>query len=574
MAFRAFTFALLTFLLAACMAVNAFAQAIVLRPDDVLPRLKEASADAFYINGPMVHGLSDEMATTYYELGDTAKLVLALITLRLADRGVINLDESVAKALPDLLEFNPFEVAITPRHLLTETAGFAKPEPGLTARAETAPLQYFLIKIRGAGQIAVHDPIGWRLLGAYMEEQTGKPLSDVINDELLTPLGMASASLQYGRETPWQIPLSSAKATGALIARILEVLVHDSQSQRTGFLSQAAHDILADTPDWQMHPMGPTRFPAFQQIHSEYHAPLMLAGNTCLRGITLLALPKAGLVFADLSDIGCIAFVKTATALLDAQVPPTFQKAALREKAAILVPPTEIGHHFACADSPPGLYSRIAHTSACKLVVRQTGGDGLTLRGFNYDAIRNATVSNTAPYLYETPGDTPPLILSPYKAGGYAVWGGQTYVRTDLLGLIQERLHIYLPLMVIVLMSSMLHLKSTTSVQWRRFAVMGTLGTALTAFGLFADWHWWPTVLYEWQQPWLIALWRTGLNIGLMLVLSLPMFAMSFVRRQNMPKDGVALLFAGPHLGLISLAAIALFLTTVIWGVAGTFSAY
>jgi hypothetical protein len=52
------------------------------------------------------------------------------------------------------------------------------------------------------------------------------------------------------------------------------------------------------------------------------------------------------------------------------------------------------------------------------------------------------------------------------------------------------------------------------------------------------------------------------------------MLAVSFIRRQNMPKGGVALLLAGPHLGLVSLAAISLFLVTIIWGVAGTFTAY
>jgi len=103
-------------------ATPAFGQAVVLRPEDVLPRLKEAAPEAFYINGHDVHGLSQEAAATYYPLGDGAKYVLALLTLRLADKGVISLDEPVAKALPDLMDFNPFEVAITPKHLLAETA--------------------------------------------------------------------------------------------------------------------------------------------------------------------------------------------------------------------------------------------------------------------------------------------------------------------------------------------------------------------------------------------------------------------------------------------------------------------
>lgn len=71
-------------------------------------------------------------------------------------------------------------------------------------------------------------------------------------------------------------------------------------------------------------------------------------------------------------------------------------------------------------------------------------------------------------------------------------------------------------------------------------------------------------------QPWLITVWRTGLNIGLMLVLSLPMFVMSFAKK-TIPTAGAAILTA-PHLTVVAIASLAVFFTLVLWGVAGTFA--
>ena len=63
------------------------------------------------------------------------------------------------------------------------------------------------------------------------------------------------------------------------------------------------------------------------------------------------------------------------------------------------------------------------------------------------------------------------------------------------------------------------------------------------------------------------------MNAGLALVLSLPLFAVAFTKKNEMP-TGATIFIAPLHLALISVSAIALFLTLVAWGVAGEFSAY
>tara|TARA_R110002096_G_scaffold26437_1_gene81611 strand:- start:171 stop:488 length:318 start_codon:yes stop_codon:yes gene_type:complete len=101
----------------------------------------------------------------------------------------------------------------------------------------------------------------------------------------------------------------------------------------------------------------------------------------------------------------------------------------------------------------------------------------------------------------------------------------------------------------------------------------GFIGTLLICTGLLCDYLWWPIALFEWDLPVLIYAWRILLNIGLVLVLSLPLFALSFVRHNRMP-EGSALMYVPFHLALISIAAVALFLILIAWGMAAEFSAY
>ena len=124
-----------------------------------------------------------------------------------------------------------------------------------------------------------------------------------------------------------------------------------------------------------------------------------------------------------------------------------------------------------------------------------------------------------------------------------------------------------------MLFSSIIYLRSKTSARWRRMALLGTLGVTMVALGLIGELGYWAQAIFVWDMPWLVTLWRTVLNIGLALTLSLPLFAASFTRKGEMPTG--ALIFIAPlHLAAISAAAIALFLILVAWGVAGEFSAY
>jgi|GEM_PF-1467687 len=570
-------------------AAPAFGQAVVLRSEDVLPRIKDVAPEAFYINGHDVHGMTDEIANTYYPLGDAAKFMLALVALRLADKGVISLDEPVAKAMPDLLDFNPFEVAITPRHLLSESAGFAKPVTDMN----DAPLNYYLIKSRGAGQISLHDPIGWRLLLAFLESRTGKGGGQLFAEELLQPMGMPDKALMPIRSSVpnyTDVPFTDAAIRGDALAALARLLLVNEDASGASFLARETHALLVSDPLWQMHPMGFAALAGTRRLQSG--SQQWVEVGSCRTGFVAMAFPQAGIVYvrpeavegADGKPHGTCSgsrFRDIVLANAAANIPIFWDRDKATTQAESLIEPEVLGGRYQCANVSAWVKERVEGSATCRLNARviNDGSVKIDLKwpagaGFESGAPLSQSFKRVVPYAYRGSTAEPALIFSPYRAGGYAYIGDKAYVRVGVLGYFRTIAGKYIPLMIVILLTGALHIRSKTSVQWRRFGCLATAGAFLVGFGLYAEWHWWPTVLYDMQMPGLITLWRTGLNVGLMLLLALPMLSMTFIRQQNMPERGFALLFAGPHLGLMSLAAISLFLTTIIWGIAGTFTAY
>lgn len=589
---RAIFAVFLTLVIWFCASQSALGQAVVLRPNDVLPTLKEVSPSRFYINGPLVHGLSDEMAETYYPLGDAGKFILALVTLRLADQGGLDLNEPVAKALPDLMDFNPWEVAVTPAHLLSETAGFAYP-PANSADTDNIPLRYFLIKLRGAGQIALNDPVGWHLLAAFLEAKSQSSIQDLLVRQVFEPLMVPTSGLRWPSApsaSPYSLPpLGDVQIRGSALAKILQILANHHPNS---FLSDRIWPLLSDKPLWAIGPLGPMRMAGLHKIKSSRYQ--WVGPAPCAKGITFLASPAAGVVFVQARsksasnerEVGCPGayLLRAANKLAQAHMPPNRNPDTEVAGAHIYASPPTYEGRYSCIGGGASLRDRIGLVKSCGMVLspQADGTIDVTINvppppDFSGDTslLTQARIyREVAPYYLRSNNGSLPIDLSPYKLGGYAARGDARYVKTGVLGYLQGVVGDYLLFFLLGLLSAVLHLRSKTSVQWRRFAAFSVIGGLLVGFGLFAELNLWVSTLYDLQMPWLITLWRTGLNIGLMLVLSLPMLAMAFVQQQNMPKEGIALLFAGPHLGLISLSAIGLFLTTIIWGVAGTFTAY
>lgn len=125
----------------------------------------------------------------------TTKAITAVAVAQQWERGKFELDEPVAKYIPEF--GNRGKEAITIRHVLTHRGGFRLADGGNQSLARTMPDNLKLIyqaELEAGwtpGQKAGYHPTsGWFLLGELVQRVSGKPFSAYVRDEIFLPLGM------------------------------------------------------------------------------------------------------------------------------------------------------------------------------------------------------------------------------------------------------------------------------------------------------------------------------------------------------------------------------------------------
>jgi CubicO group peptidase (beta-lactamase class C family) len=136
-----------------------------------------------------------------YLLASVTKPIVAAAALALVDKGVIALDDPVAKHLPYFTPtFRDEPAEITIHHLLTHTSGlaYAFPEdPSISTGLGPSELGFEENFSRVAQHKLLFAPgTGWSysvaidVLGALLSRVTGKSLQDVVAEHVTGPLGM------------------------------------------------------------------------------------------------------------------------------------------------------------------------------------------------------------------------------------------------------------------------------------------------------------------------------------------------------------------------------------------------
>lgn len=147
-------------------------------------------------------------ADTPFRLASVSKPYVTVAALALVDRGVLELDAPITRWLPEFrLRFDGTEAVITLRHLLTHTSGlgyrfFQQPDgayhaagisdgidkPGFDLaenlrRLAGVPLNF------APGSAWLYS-LATDVLGAVLEAATGRPLAEVVRDQVTGPLGL------------------------------------------------------------------------------------------------------------------------------------------------------------------------------------------------------------------------------------------------------------------------------------------------------------------------------------------------------------------------------------------------
>jgi CubicO group peptidase (beta-lactamase class C family) len=183
---------------------------------------------------------------TRFQAASVSKPVTAWGVLRLVEQGRIGLDEPVVGHLrrwrpPP----SPFRTdGITIRRLLSHTAGLSvhgyvgqtldRPLPAIEASLSGHAGGSFPVELLDApGRRWLYSGGGYSVLQLLVEELTGRPFADVMQTEVLEPLGMTASSFQWRRTAVTACP-------------------HDADGGRIPdfcFAEQAAAGLVTTAPD-------------------------------------------------------------------------------------------------------------------------------------------------------------------------------------------------------------------------------------------------------------------------------------------------------------------------------------
>lgn len=222
-------------------------------------------------------GLADRDAgratteSTLFGIGSISKMFAAIAVMKLVDRGVVDLDTPLVRYLPAFRMASADYANVTVRMLLDHSSGFPgtdyrnadirTPVPGYldqvlqtlsTARLKAPP-----------GYMSVYCNDGFTVLAALVEATTGTTYVQFVQDEILTPLGMADTRFPLGAfpDGSWAkayvngvarpqefvntLAAGAIYSTAGDVARIARMFLGDGSLGKTRILSRASVAAMA-----------------------------------------------------------------------------------------------------------------------------------------------------------------------------------------------------------------------------------------------------------------------------------------------------------------------------------------
>ena len=147
-------------------------------------------------------------ARTVYRVGSVSKLFTDIALMRLVERGALDLDAPVTRALPDFHPTNPYGDSITLRQLMTHHSGLVREPPVGSYFDSTAPPLAEVVSslnrtalVYRPGSRYKYSNGALQVVGLALERAAGEPFPRYMHDSVLVPLGMTrSAFFEPGPE--------------------------------------------------------------------------------------------------------------------------------------------------------------------------------------------------------------------------------------------------------------------------------------------------------------------------------------------------------------------------------------
>lgn len=564
------------------------AQSITLHGGDLDKLLKENSLSTenlWIVNGNRLFYQAAEETDEVIPLGRVSGLLWNIAAMRLIDKGAFKPDEPVRWLMNDFEIDSPFRKTITLRHLLAGTAGFATPpwyastlpyKTNRTSMKKDNDWRDHLTPISTPGSVGRDDIVGQALLAkaisSYWEQSYHKTLYDLVfaplgieESEMLIPTGEATSYDDF------YAPVLDIRLSYSAFVKLMTILSVNRLDGEEDFLSRVNYEALMKGEGWKIHPLAPGRSYGLASSSIEgrriarIYPTLWYSDLLATSSLSIISFPDAGIIMAvayegthffehvkKLEDIATFIareFIPETSWYKEDAVSGDNKEARNRE-----------GYFMLDDSATAWLGEKLRRAKRFSPYVT-VSSDKVTF--LQYGEIE--TYIRVAPRAYESKRGIK-LYVSDF-AGGYITVDDELYRYTGAMGNPNLLISPFL-ICIFILLTASIYWRSKRGKDWRRFAAWSITGTILFSVGFYSEIILYPTLWVEEQSLWAILLWRAAFNIGLMLLLTAPMYAWRF-GKQNDFHENVKQIMVGSHVIVISAAALVLALLSVAWGLAG-----
>lgn len=191
-----------------CVAAGAGAG---IAPGFVEVNWSEAAGETWTVKGLADFETRRPMARdTVFSICSNTKPITSVLVLTFVEEGVLDLDDPVARYLPEFAsievrgENRPPKRPVTLRHLLTHLSGlkFEVSNPGVKSDMTPYLDQVKLAVEAGLGidpgESYRYTSLGFQMIGAILEKVTGRKASDLMRERIFEPLGMSDTTFYPG----------------------------------------------------------------------------------------------------------------------------------------------------------------------------------------------------------------------------------------------------------------------------------------------------------------------------------------------------------------------------------------
>jgi D-alanyl-D-alanine carboxypeptidase len=127
-----------------------------------------------------------------FEIGSISKVTTAILVHRLVDEGLLDLDRPVVDDLP-WLAFGEPQADVTPRHLLSHTAGLVLGADAVPDELAQLWSMRWLQRSGEPGERFHYSNLGFMALGILAAQVADQPFPELVRRRVLDPIGMRTA---------------------------------------------------------------------------------------------------------------------------------------------------------------------------------------------------------------------------------------------------------------------------------------------------------------------------------------------------------------------------------------------